>query len=208
MKRIEVIEGPFAIERPWQPAPGAVRHVMSDALAGSRPRLETSVTIWRDQARLFILFTGADDEVVATLREHDSDLFTEDVVEVFLAPKRLEEYFEIEVNPLGAVFDARVSSPALSREAMTVDRSWDCQGLFAAVRRQSEGDGITTVDTILCIPFEALGSETPARGEVWRGNFYRIDRGSRGDSFSAWSPTFADPPDFHLPGKFGELVFS
>ena len=39
---------------------------------------------------------------------------------------------------------------------------------------------------------------------VWRANFYRIDRDDP-DEFSAWSPTFADPPDFHVPNRFGYL---
>ena len=38
----------------------------------------------------------------------------------------------------------------------------------------------------------------------WRANFYRIDRGDP-DEYSAWSPTGADPPDFHRPDRFGLL---
>ena len=33
---------------------------------------------------------------------------------------------------------------------------------------------------------------------------FRIDRGTL-DEFTAWSPTFADPPDFHVPERFGLL---
>jgi hypothetical protein len=39
----------------------------------------------------------------------------------------------------------------------------------------------------------------------WRANFYRIDRGTE-DEYSAWCPTLADPPDFHVPRCFGTLV--
>ena len=46
----------------------------------------------------------------------------------------------------------------------------------------------------------------PAPGTVWRVNFYRIERGDETE-FTAWSPTYRDPADFHVPDCFGELVF-
>jgi hypothetical protein len=57
---------------------------------------------------------------------------------------------------------------------------------------------------LLTIPLAALcAGPIPGR---WRANFYRIDRGAT-DEFTAWSPTFAEPPDFHLPERFGILRF-
>jgi hypothetical protein len=56
------------------------------------------------------------------------------------------------------------------------------------------------------IPFASLGVVGPRTGARWRANFYRIDQASGGE-YSAWSPTFADPPDFHLPDRFGVLAF-
>jgi Carbohydrate-binding family 9 len=54
------------------------------------------------------------------------------------------------------------------------------------------------------IPFAALGTSAPAPGERWRANFYRIDRANGGE-LSAWAPTHAEPPEFHLPDRFGVL---
>jgi hypothetical protein len=43
----------------------------------------------------------------------------------------------------------------------------------------------------------------PAR---WRLNIFRIDRPPGGEAeFSAWSPTFVLPADFHRPARFGFL---
>ena len=48
----------------------------------------------------------------------------------------------------------------------------------------------------------------PAEGEVWRANFFRIDRHPKlGDDFSAWQPTMRTPPDFHVVGAFGTIRF-
>jgi hypothetical protein len=46
----------------------------------------------------------------------------------------------------------------------------------------------------------------PKSGDVWHANFYRIDRASEGDEWSAWSPVGAI--NYHSPEKFGRIVFS
>jgi len=148
---------------------------------------------------LLARFDGRDDGVVATLSRRDEPLWKEDVFEVFLAPpgRRPDVYFEFEVNPLGALFDARIESPELRRETMRVDVTWNCAGYRAKVRTRPGRWSAT-----LSIPLAPLGGE--ASGQ-WRANFFRIDRGDT-DEYSAWSPTGADPPDFHRPESFGRLM--
>jgi hypothetical protein len=147
---------------------------------------------------LLVRFDGRDRGVVATLTGRDDPLWKEDVFEVFLSPHDPPTtYYEFEVNPLGALFDARIESPEGQRETMSVDVSWDCPGLSARVRRR-EGRW----SALLTIPLAPMGGESAT---AWRANFYRIDRGER-DEYSAWSPTGADPPDFHRPERFGYLT--
>jgi hypothetical protein len=171
---------------------------LRDAGTGSTPRLATAVRVGLRDGALCVRFDGRDTGVVATLTNRDDPLWTEDVFEVFLAaedpPRR---YFEVEVNPLGALFDARVESPELSRATMRVDASWDCPGLTARVTRRPK-----RWSALLTIPLAPIcGTATPTR---LRANFYRIDRGDT-DEFTAWSPTFAEPADFHAPERFGVL---
>lgn len=55
------------------------------------------------------------------------------------------------------------------------------------------------------VPFSDLAVSTPAPGEVWRGGFYRFNRGEGYQVEDlAWSPTLLD---FHQPNRFGYLVF-
>ena len=171
---------------------------LADARTGARPRLSTAVRVGLREETLCVRFDGRDAGVVATLTQRDAPLWTEDVFEVFLAPEEpATTYYEIEVNPLGVLFDARVESPGLSRASMRVDPAWDCPGLEARVTRR---DGLWSAT--LRIPLASLyAGRLPPR---WRANFYRIDRGAV-DEFSAWSPTLADPPDFHVPERFGVL---
>ena len=149
---------------------------------------------------LLVRFDARDEGVVATLTERDGPLWTEDVVEVFLSPDEPPTvYYEFEVNPLGTLFDARVDSPNLVRAGMNVATSWDCAGLSATVH-QKPGRW----SAMLSIPLEHLVEPVPSR---WRANFYRVDRG-KPDEYSAWSPTLTDPPDFHVPERFGFMSLS
>jgi hypothetical protein len=199
----------FSIEDPWA-FPSACRPVrMRRATDGTAPRLATSFAAYYDSVFLTLLYSGADDHVVATHLQHDAPLYEEDVVEAFLAPATPTEYFELEVSPRGTVFDARIESPDGVRKTMRADRGWTCEGLFAAVRKVVESDGSMTVDTVMRVPFSSLNRNAPAEGEVWRANFFRIDRHpNRGDDFSAWQPTMRTPADFHVVGAFGTIRFT
>ncbi|MGH9369855.1 MAG: carbohydrate-binding family 9-like protein [Thermoanaerobaculia bacterium] len=164
---------------------------------GARPLLATAVRVATRAGRLLVRFDGRDRGVTATLTRRDDPLWKEDVFEVFLSPDdRPAVYYEFEVNPLGTLFDARVESPEGRRETMRVDASWNCPGLSARVRRRPE-----RWSALFSIPLEPL---SPGPAAVWRANFHRIDRGNP-DEYSAWSPTGADPPDFHRPERFGYL---
>jgi hypothetical protein len=181
--------------------------VLSDAVTGVAPRLATSVRIgWRSGV-LLVRFDGRDDGTVATYTRRDEPLWEEDVFEVFLSPEVSPEpsstpviYYEFEVNPKGALFDARVTSPEGRRATMAVDVSWRCPGLGARVRVRPD-----RWSALLEIPLEPMDSG--GRTTRWHANFYRVDRGTT-DEYSAWKPTFADPADFHVPGKFGVLELS
>lgn len=197
------------IEEPWSTPAGITPVRLRRATDAAVPRLATSVAVWFDDQLLSVLFSAADDHIVATHDTHDAPLFEEDVFEVFLAPETLTRYYELEVSPRGVLFDALIDSPDGDRATMRADRGWTCDGLFGAVRKVMESDGAITLDTLLRIPFASLGRDVPRDGETWRANFFRIDRHpSRGDEYSAWQPTLRDPADFHVPPAFGVLRFS
>lgn len=171
---------------------------LRDARDGSAPRLRTAVRVGLRGSILCVRFDGRDDGVVASYTKRDEPLWREDVFEVFLSAGEPPcVYYEFEVNPLGTLFDARVESPDLSRASMRVETAWDCDGLEARVTRSAERWSAT-----LRIPLGFLaGGDLPAKLQA---NFFRIDRGIR-DEYTAWSPTMVDPPDFHVPERFGLL---
>ena len=193
-----------------------------------RPQ-KTRLMVTYDDSHLYVSFECADSDIWGTYSQRNDPLYEEEVVEAFLCPTGdLRHYYEFEVSPRNVVFDAKVFSPDLHRGTMQVDRSWDCAGLQTAVRvngvlhttRPDERPiTITSTSTItnshgqswwsveMAIPFAAFPEvNPPARGDVWRANFYRIDR-AEPPEFTAWSPTLEDPPNFHVPERFGFLEF-
>lgn len=112
----------------------------------------------------------------------------------------LAGYFEVEVNPLGAVADLVLRRNA---SGWRKDFSWAVEGLEASARSTADGWSAE-----LAIPFEALGPDRPHVGSRWRVNFLRIDRpGGPGAEaeLSAWSPTGAR--NFHRAERFGVMTF-
>lgn len=190
--------GEFSIEDPWAVPPGCQPVPMVRAIDGGTPRLATEIIIYFDDEYLMIIFRAEDDDIVATMYDHDAPLWQEDVVEAFLAPAGGTTYYELEVNPLGTTFDARIESPDGVRATMRADVSWTCDGLFTAVRRVG-----SSVDTVLRVPFAPIG------GRPARANFFRVDRSrAHGDEYSAWRPAMKTPADFHVVAAFGELAFA
>lgn len=173
---------------------------------GSGPaRWQTTLDVDWDGDRLALRFECEDDDAWGTMTRRDDPLWQEEVVEVFLAPGEADpkEYFEIEVSPLGTLFDARISNPTPRRADLQVDRSWDCPGIEW---RAGRGEGRHDWWAEISLPWRSLAPEGPLPA-VWRANFYRIERPLGGGvEYSCWSPTWTEPADFHRPERFGKLI--
>jgi hypothetical protein len=201
LRRIPAVEGrTFPDDASWLAA--SVLELVR-AQDGRDAEFATAVRLLDDGRTLFVRFDCDDPDIWSTHVVRDAPLWEEEVVEVFLAPgERVPaRYVEVEVNPLGTIFDARVTNPDGRRETMTVDASWNARGLAARVTRPAAGAWRADI----ALPWsEATAGEPPS---VWRANFFRIERPRGGTSeFSCWSPTRVDPPDFHKPSAFGRLV--
>jgi hypothetical protein len=163
----------------------------------------TALRLLDDGRTMFARFDCDDSDVWATHTQRDAPLWEEEVVEIFLAPGGgvPVRYIELQVNPLGTVFDAKVSNPDGRRDTMNVDAVWNAEGLESRVVRPAAGGW--RVD--IALPWrDVCDGEPPPE---WRANFFRIERPRGGvPEFSCWSPTFVDPPDFHRPSAFGRLV--
>jgi hypothetical protein len=169
---------------------------LKNAVTGRAAGLSTRLRLATRSGFLLARFDCRHQGIIATLREDNAALWTEDAVEAFIAfDWPAKRYTELEVNPLGARFSARVSSPKRGREGMTVETfEWTEFSADVRVRERHWS-------ALLRIPLAPIGG-----GEIPRAlfaNFFRIDRSS--GEFQALFPTLADPPDFHRPGSFGRF---
>jgi hypothetical protein len=174
---------------------------------GSPSPAKTSAKLLYDDKFLYVSFRCADENIFATMTKRDEHLFEEEVVEVFLQPDPVQgSYVELEVNPLGALLDIYLIGV---RKALHYE-SWNSEKLQWAVKVEGTVDGQPgdrgwTAE--LAVPFEDLVSAAhtpPHPGDRWRINLYRVEQKPK-YALIAWSPTLKD--DFHIPAKFGTMVF-
>jgi hypothetical protein len=199
-------------EQLWQTATRLTPFVQHDTMAASR--VSTEVRAWYDAEALYLGWICEDRDIQATLKEHDSRFWDEEVVEFLVTPTgTLDRYFELQWNPLGATFDAIIANEIASHgvsQGIKGDWSYTAKTMTSAVRvngsvqNSSDRDERWTVEAR--IPFADLNTRLPRDGDVWRVNFYRFNRDSGAvvEQLS-WSPTIW--PGFHQPNRFGYLRF-
>ena len=177
-------------------------------LDGSPPPLQTVAKALYDDTFLYFSFRSWDDNIWATYKTRDQHLWDEEVVEVFLqADPQHSSYIELEVNPLGTMLDIYLLG---IRKPLRYE-SWNSQKLRWAIQVSGtvdgkDGDKEWTCEIALPLEDVVTAKNLPPRaGDRWRLNLYRMEQRPR-PALIAWSPTFKD--DFHLPDKFGELVFT
>jgi len=184
-------------------------------------RTKAQVT-WDDKT-LYLAITVADTDVKASRTVHDSDVFNEDCVELFITEQNnkdiLPSYLEYEINALGTRFDAYVLQP------MRAVAGWDSKGWKSAIKINGTLNNSKDVDrgwvVEMSIPFfdmygnpfideklaeREYGPIGPKPGTRWRANFYRLKYTGTDTKYIGWSPPMRNR--FHVPSRFGTFKFS
>jgi hypothetical protein len=176
-------------------------------------REHTELRLWFDDTALYLGWICRDVDIQATFTNRDSKFWEEEVVEMFITPKTLNKYFELQWNPLGGVFDAIITNTMDAKgvsKAFEGDWSFTAKGMRSAAKLKGTPNNSNDKDEFwqveVRVPFADLGQTAPKAGDVWRGNFYRFNRtkGLPVEQLS-WSPTLL--PGFHQPTRFGFLEF-
>ncbi len=190
-----------------------------DAVTGSTPRQKTWAKFGWTDSHLWAGFHCEDTAIVANLTEHDHrDLWTENVVEVFLDPLGSRHvYYELQVNCRNTGFDGiiHLASGAEgigARGGMQCFTDWNPPTFQHAVTGRGKFNGSAEFDEYwdveLCIAFNEFymtGQIPPKPGEKWLFNTFRVDSGPWGQGLYAWSPPMM--PSFHVSVRFGTMEF-
>ena len=186
-------------EGAWKRA--AWTRAFEDIEGGTRPlpRYETRAKMLWDENYFYVAAEMEEPDLWATYDKHDMIVFHENDFEVFIDPDGDgREYYEIEINVIGTVFDLFLHRPY--REGGPAEHGWDAGGLKWAIKADGTVNDPSDKDrgwvVELAIPWadlkppltmengspwtmppirEHLRPQGPPRsGEYWRVNFSRV----------------------------------
>lgn len=201
-------------EASWKNAAGTPPFVDISGEGFPVPKFRTTAKMLWDDDFLYVAAELEDPNLRASLTERDSIIYRDNDFEVFLDPDGDgKNYFEIEVNALGTVFDLMLDKPY--RVGGNFFTQWNCPGLKIAVKLAGTLNDASDIDrgwTVeMAIPRRALTQnfDNPLRaGKCWRVNFSRVQWLKEGgpEENWVWSPT--GKIDMHMPDRWGYVYFS
>ncbi len=166
--------------------------------------------MWGERA-LYLAFEVADRFLVSAGQQRDEHLWEQDCVELMLDPDGDERrYLELQVSPRNVVFDTWFDTYRAPQPFGHV--TWT-SGLESAVRVHGvvgDDEGDDGYDVELAIPWTAFtvagrDGSPPAEGETFRIQLYVLDTREDGQWGVGWSAPLVG--DFHVPSRFGRVVF-
>ena len=201
-------------EKGWKDAPFTESFVDISGEGFAEPKYDTKAKMLWDDNYLYVGALLEEDDIKAKLTKRDTIIYYDNDFEVFIDPDGDgHNYFEIETNARGVVFDLMLDKPYRSGGNFMVQ--WDCPGLKLAIHRDGtlnkgkDKDKYWSVE--MAIPREALTmnfNNTLKAGNCWRINFSRVQwlKEKGPEENWVWSPT--GKIDMHMPDRWGYLYFS
>jgi hypothetical protein len=173
--------------------------------------LDTRIKALYSDTGIYFLFHCEDEEISSTMREDFMDLWTEDVVEVFLWPKEsFPVYFEYELSPMN--YELPILVPNDDGRFLGW-KPWNYEGdrktrHATSVQGGAKENGaeIDSWRAEFFIPYALLEplAVPPSSGTTWRANFYRVDYDREESANWEWQSV---DETFHEYEKFGTIRF-
>lgn len=203
-------------EQAWQNAVLTESFVIYQT--GAATQLNTQCKLLWDDNYLYIGFICEDPDVWATLENRDDHLWNGEVVEILCDPDDDElDYFEVQVNPLGTLLDLFLDKAYYAGGTADLGLTFDSlkAGIWVEGTLNNPDDTDILWQCEVALPFAEIAFMAPSlhfppiNGEYWRILLTRYDYERGGDQtveVSSWNQT--DSRGFHVPSKFGKIIFS
>jgi hypothetical protein len=167
----------------------------------------TKVKLQYSQKGIYALYYCKDKNITATITKDNSDIYNEDVVEIFFwTDEKQPVYFEYELSPLD--YELVLLVPQFSKNFLGWI-PWHYEGERRTRHKttilKSDGE-VTGWVAEFFIPFALLSplpNVPPEKGTTWRMNIYRIDY-DNGFTAWHWQPVKSS---FHEIERYGYLTF-
>jgi len=190
------------------------------------PNYLTRVKMLWDDNYFYVAADLEEPHIWGTLTTRDAVIFQDNDFEVFIDPDGdSHEYFELEINALGTVWDLFLIKPYRDKQQVALD-AWDIKGLNSAVDQNgtindpSDYDKSWTVE--IAFPWKILKQGAnkqvpPLEGDYWRINFSRVQwhhkivenrylKIRKPEENWVWSPQGLI--NMHYPEMWGFVIFS
>ncbi|MDR3118823.1 MAG: carbohydrate-binding family 9-like protein [Mediterranea sp.] len=218
-------------ETSWQKATPTDAFVDISGHDFPKPRYHTAVKMLWDEDCLYIFAQLEEPHIWANLCKRDTIVFYDNDFEVFIDPTGDgHDYFEIETNATGTIFDLSLPRPYRAPHRPFIQFQWNCPGLKLATHHRgtlnhpADRDKGWSVE--MAIPREAIAGEFDnylKAGNYLRINFSRVEwqfdlngttygrkKGADGKYLPednwVWTPT--GQVAMHMPERWGYLYLS
>lgn len=183
------------------------------------PSQVSQVKVAWDYDNLFLAYKIADTDLRMSTGNQDSKIFkTSDLVEFFIDPDADGiNYLEVGVNGNNVYYDYILKCVSHDCGGWADDQAFDLDEFESASTYTGTLDNTDDEDVEYIvevkIPFSSLnvmpdgGFTTPVAQDVWKANFFRVDRSNNGlpVEYQSWSPY--EEYGYHQPEKFGTITF-
>lgn len=184
----------------WKQAPALT---LSHRLGGGKPQVATTVRLCFGDSHdtLFVLFVCDEptpEKMRRNIRKRDGEVWTDDCVEVFLAPdpKEPASYYHIVVNSLGVVRDEFWQN---GKDDVRWDWEKGSEPSQAKVAARLESNRWVAE---IAIPFASF-YRAPILHDTWRVNFARQRYAVQPSELTTWQMCQSS---FHEPQRFGTVT--
>ena len=171
----------------------------------------TRAKVLYSETGIYFLYDCADKKLTATIKGDFQNIFTEDVVEVFLwTDESFPVYFEYELSPLD--YELPIIIPNYNGKFYGW-QPWHYEGerktRHATSVTGGKKESLAAVDgwkAEIFIPYKLLvplNNVPPVSGTKWRANMYRIDY-DKGTTYFTWQKVVKS---FHEFNNYGTFIF-
>lgn len=163
----------------------------------------TEFRAFRDDHSLYFYFLVHDEDVVVVEENSDDETVVrvEDRVEIFFTrDDKLREYFCMEIDPLGRIYDYQACY------YRKFDVSWDWPGMIVGASISKQGyivEGSIPLEVLVSLGLPDLRTGQTLQAGVFRGEFSHGQGAEPEAHWISWVDPGGQTPDFHVPSAFG-----
>jgi hypothetical protein len=211
----KVVE-PVTIDGGWNKGPWAKTPALDIELyMGDKPshQPKTQAKVLYDDEAIYVTFR-VEDRYVRAIAAHQGNVCRDSCVEFFFTPGTCVEkgYFNLEMNCGGTMlFHHQIVPRSGGAELVRsdCDKITVYHSLPQTVEPEIKEPTMWTVQYRMPVDILEKYSEVvrPAKGVVWRANFYKCGDSTSHPHWLTWAKVERPKPDFHVPECFGELIF-